>query len=222
MRWIDRGPAPSTVAGYSRQFTQGWVDYFRNSLGGRPTDSYWREFRPEMGSRTNDICWYCERKCDAESEYGGLAPTVDHFRPLSRYPELAYDWGNWVFSCQQCNVTKENRWPKEGYVDPCADDATERPEHYFSYDPKEAAVIVPKKGLSETARIRAERTINHLHLNSHQTNRLFAIVFFLDQLDRMLLGPTPVREKFIEDQLAGEYGGTIRFVLEQMRQNGRI
>ncbi|MCE2499800.1 MAG: hypothetical protein J4G13_02930 [Dehalococcoidia bacterium] len=63
MRWIDRGPEPDGVAGYARQFTPGWVDYFQGGIGGRPTDSYWREFREVLGSRSGNICWYCERRC---------------------------------------------------------------------------------------------------------------------------------------------------------------
>ena len=62
MRWIDRGPEPPGVDGYARQFTQGWVNYFGDNVGGRPTDSYWREFRAELGSRSANICWYCERQ----------------------------------------------------------------------------------------------------------------------------------------------------------------
>ena len=95
MRWVDRGPEPIGVAGYALQFTQGWIRYFRNREGGRPTDHYWGEFRPILESRTDNICWYCERRCDAGAEYGGRTPTVDHFRPRNRFPELTYEWPNW-------------------------------------------------------------------------------------------------------------------------------
>ena len=136
MQWVDRGPEPSGVAGYARQFTQGWVDYFQNRVGEQsPADSHWREFRPALGSRTNNICWYCERQCDTRAESGGRSPTVDHFRPRSRFPQLAYEWSNWVFSCYACNVeNKGDRWPDSGFVDPCAAVVEERPEQYFDYD----------------------------------------------------------------------------------------
>ena len=135
MRWIDRGPEPPGVGGYARQFTQGWVDYFRHNVGGRPTDSFWREFRPALSNRASDICWYCERQCEATSEASGNTPTVDHFQPLSRCPEMAYEWTNWVFSCRRCNgENKQDKWPPLGYVDPCASDAQERPDQHFDYD----------------------------------------------------------------------------------------
>ena len=71
MRWIDRGSVPDGVVGYAQRYTQGWVDYFPNGdgvgIGQRPSDFLWSVFRPIMGSRSNNICWYCERQCDAET-----------------------------------------------------------------------------------------------------------------------------------------------------------
>lgn len=165
MRWIDRGPEPDGVAGYASQFTQGWIDYFQHQTGGRPTDSYWREFRPALGSRSGNICWYCERQCEAASELSGPAATVDHFRPLSRFPELAYEWTNWIFSCCRCNgENKQGRWPNSGYVDPCEPEPAERPDQYFDYDTA-TGELVPKSGLPAEARNKALQTIDDLGLN---------------------------------------------------------
>ena len=104
LRWIDRGPEPSRVEVYAREYTQGWVSYFQDGVGSRPADSFWREFRSELGERSVGMCWYCERRCDSAAEVGDRASTLDHFRPLSRFPYLAYEWSNWVFSCRRCNV----------------------------------------------------------------------------------------------------------------------
>ncbi len=165
MRWIDRGPEPDGVAGYDRQFTQGWVDYCRHQRGGRPTDSYWREFRVALGLRSDGLCWYCERRCEAASEVSGLSATVDHFRPLSRFPELAYEWSNWAFSCSRCNSeNKADKWPALGYVDPGAGDERERPERYFDYDAL-TGEIVPHRSLAGDDRRKAEYTIADLGLN---------------------------------------------------------
>ena len=166
MRWIDRGPEPDGVAGYARQFAPGWVDYFRHQRGGRPTDSYWREFRAALGARSGGLCWYCERRCQSTSEVGGHSATVDHFRPLSRFPELAYEWTNWVFSCYRCNSeNKQNKWPALGYVDPGAGDERERPERYFDYDAL-TGEIVPHPSLAGDDKRKAEGTIADLGLNN--------------------------------------------------------
>ena len=165
MRWIDRGPEPSGVRRYDRRFTQGWVRYFRDRVGERPKDSNWREFRELLGSRSGGLCWYCERLCFRETEEGGRVPTVDHFKPLRHFPDLAYSWGNWLFSCRRCNGDyKGNKWPASGYVDPSADDEQDRPEQHFDYD-AQTGEIVPKSSLTPEARKKALRTIDDLGLN---------------------------------------------------------
>ena len=216
MRWVDRGPEPGGVAGYAGQFTQGWIDYFENAVGGRPEDSYWREFRPALGGRTNNICWYCERQCYANAESGGRAPTVDHFRPLSRFPALAYDWSNWVFSCRRCNVeNKQDGWPEQGYVNPCAAVAAERPERYFGYDAK-TGDIIPKGGLDGDARLKAMRTIDDLGLNNLDVRyyRFDYTQKFINDLRKLPMGDRQAFIAYITERSV-EYAGAIGMVVEQ-------
>ena len=165
MRWIDRGPEPPGVRRYDRRFTKRWIKYFREGVGDRPSDSFWREFRETLGKQSGNVCWYCEQLCSRESEDGGKAPTVDHFRPRRRFPELAYTWSNWIFSCQGCNRDyKGSKWPSLGYVDPSAGDDQVRPEQYFDYDAA-TGEIIPKSGLSQEAQEKALTTIDDLGLN---------------------------------------------------------
>ncbi len=108
MHWIDRGPEPDGVAKYSQQFTPGWIDYFQNKVGERPSDFLWSLFRPGLGIRSSNICWYCERQCDEDSEVGGLAPTVDHFRPIR-------DILNKPFLLETCRTwQRRGRRPRSG------------------------------------------------------------------------------------------------------------
>ncbi len=175
-----------------------------------------------MGSRTNGICWYCERVCDSQAESGGRAPTVDHFRPLSRFPQLAYEWSNWVFSCHACNVeNKGDTWPDSGLVDPCAAVVAERPEEYFDYD-ADTGEIVPKDGLSGVDRRRADATIDALGLNRLDVRfyrSRWTLKFNYDVTEL----PVSRRQAFIEFMTGTvPYAGTTRIVVEQLRQAGRI
>ena len=164
MRWIDRGPEPGGVQEYGRRFTQGWVRYFQDGLGERPKDSHWREFRKVLSSRSGNVCWYCERLCFRDTEDGGKVPTVDHFKPLSSYPRLAYKWRNWIFSCRRCNgENKGDKWPALGYVDPSAADEQDRPGRHFDYD-ADTGEIIPRSGLPTEARERALQTIDDLEV----------------------------------------------------------
>ena len=218
MRWIDRGPEPGGVQVYARQFTQGWVEYFRDRVGERPNDSYWREFRELLGSRSGSTCWYCERQCQRDADEAGRVPTVDHFRPLSGYPELAYQWSNWIFSCRRCNgENKRDRWPASGYVDPSAADEQERPERYFDYD-AETGEIIPMPRLPSEARERALRTIDDLGLN-----KLDVRFYRLDWTRRFIADwqafPNIDRPAFAEfsTRTGLEFVGATSMVVQQLR-----
>ena len=223
MRWIDRGPEPGGVQGYARQFTQRWVEYFRDRVGERPNDSYWREFRELLGCCSGNICWYCERLCLRDANEAGRAPTVDHFRPLSRYPELAYQWSNWIFSCRRCNgENKQDKWPASGYVDLSAADVQERPERHFDYD-AETGEIIPMVGLSSEARERTLRTIDDLGLNKLDvrfyrldwTRRFIADWQALSNIDRPAFAEVSTRTGF-------EFVGAASMVVQQLRSSPGI
>ncbi len=168
MRWIDRGPEPDGVQRYDRQYTRGWIDCYRDGIRKRPGDSRWREFRVKLGERSGGNCWYCERRCMRDAEDTGKSPTVDHFRPLNRFPELAYQWANWIFSCRRCNEDyKKGEWPESGYVDPSAVNEQQRPERYFDCDAA-TGEIIPLAGLPSEDRARALQTIDDLGLNRQE------------------------------------------------------
>ena len=220
MRWIDRGPEPPTVSGYAQQFTSGWVNYFENQIGGRPTDSYWRDYRADLGARSGNICWYCERQCDAETYIVVLLPTVDHFQPISKFPRLAYAWSNWVFSCDRCNQNKGDYWPETGFIDPSDPVVAERPEQYFDFD---AGDIVPKNGLSDVARRKALNTIDRLQLNNLllKKSREEKLDQFLKEIKSR---PAAEQGAFVVARLEqpGEFAGVIRMFAEYLSRQGGI
>ena len=218
MRWIDRGPEPDGVGEYDRQFTQRWIDYFRDRVGERPGDSHWGQFRGMLGERSGGNCWYCERRCMRDAEDGGKSPTVDHFRPLNRCPELAYRWANWVFSCRRCNEDcKGGHWPESGYVDPSAADERERPEHHFDCDPQ-TGEIIPIDGLASEARARAQRTIDDLGLN-----RLDIRFYRQNMISQFIADwqtlPAEQRAAFVEfsSQSGVEFAGSASMVARQLQ-----
>ena len=222
MRWIDRGPEPEAVATYSQRFTQGWVDHFENRVGNRPSDHYWGEFRPALGNRGNNNCWYCERLCYANSEVGERSPTVDHFQPISRFPQLAYAWTNWIFSCKRCNSHKADKWRETGYVDPCAANIMEQPEQYFDLEP-DTASLVPKNGLPLPRKRKAQDTIDDLSLNRFEL-RWDRHNLVLELLAEFALQARNQRQAFLENaiQQAEEYVGVTLMIADQLRRNGHI
>lgn len=158
MHWVDRGPEPDGLEAVRSQYTPRWVEYYRDGMGARPSDTRWLDFVSELRGVFFDLCSYCEEVTRGE---------VEHFRPKSRFPESVYEWSNWTLACRDCNHAKLNKWPPRGYVDPCARSRSARPENFFDFDTLTGEVI-PKAGLSTTRREKAQRMIVDLRLNEHQ------------------------------------------------------
>lgn len=69
----------------------------------------WMKFKPLVRRAFHGKCAYCESPTTAIA-FGDL----DHYRPKSLYPWLAYDWQNLLFSCQICAVRyKAAQFPTE-------------------------------------------------------------------------------------------------------------
>jgi uncharacterized protein (TIGR02646 family) len=164
MHWVDRGPEPDGVRQVRAGYTRGWVDYYRNGMGTKPSDFYWRSFHGDLADAFFYLCAYCEAICKGE---------VDHFRPKSKFSEPVYQWSNWVLTCHDCNNLKGEKWPSGGYVNPCAKTSQARPENFFDFD-THTGMITPKADLSPVRRKKAIQTIKDLHLNAlhHLKKRL--------------------------------------------------
>src|SRR3984893_14888772 len=66
-------------------------------------DDVWQDAKPVLKRIMNGKCWYCETS-DERSDNA-----VDHFRPKSRYPWLAFNDDNLRFSCTYCNSRRIDR-----------------------------------------------------------------------------------------------------------------
>lgn len=155
MHWVDRGPEPVRLPPVRERHTPGWVRFYAGGEGERPTDHAWQTFRDDLKSVFHGLCAYCEQVDPGE---------VEHFRPKSRFPEKVYVWSNWLFSCHSCNQAKREKWPDEGYIDPCATISYDRPEHYFEFF-IHGGRIIARPGLSCQEKSAARRMIEDLKLN---------------------------------------------------------
>lgn len=62
----------------------------------------WRELKDALAGCSDDKCWYCEIKQERSDN------AVDHFRPKSLYPWLAFEKANFRYSCTYCNSKRKN------------------------------------------------------------------------------------------------------------------
>ena len=82
------------------------------------------DVRTQLEVMFGSKCAYCE------SNVKHISPQhVEHYRPASHYPGLAYQWENLLLACAHCNSTyKKDRFPispvgntpKENHANPCS------------------------------------------------------------------------------------------------------
>jgi len=99
---------------------------------------------------------------------GESAFELDHFRPVSRFPDLEHDYYNLYYACHVCNQTKRDHWPTSemeqrgiSFVDLCRDDFD---VHYY----------VLEDGRLQPLTESAHYTLLVLRLNSEHLIRLRA------------------------------------------------
>ncbi|MCP5096786.1 MAG: TIGR02646 family protein [Chloroflexi bacterium] len=115
-------------------------------------------------------CAYCESPVAGSSHQH-----VEHFRPQSIYPKLAYEWGNLLLACGICNSDNKKAQfpladgiqPSENKTDPCVmdnsdsnlliDPCVDDPSEFFTFE-DEFLVCIGKN-------IRATATKNVCNLN---------------------------------------------------------
>ena len=85
----------------------------------------YRKYKPYLRIDFEYRCAYCgitEYRWGSERNF-----VVEHFRPRSRFPDLATVYSNLYYACNRCNDLKGDTWPSPleielGYMwpDPCA------------------------------------------------------------------------------------------------------
>ena len=158
MHWVNRGMEPHGLKSIRNRYTPRWVAHYRQGTGSLPSDSRWRDFRNVLSQTFFGLCGYCERTTKGE---------VDHFKPKRTFPDLVYEWSNWVFACHECNHSKLYKWPSGGYVDPCARTPAARPEAFFTFDTT-TGELLPRANLTARRQRKARQTIDDLGLNNDQ------------------------------------------------------
>ena len=111
--------------------------------------NYWAEALDELHATYDRLCAYTTRELVQTG-------SVDHFRPKSKYPQLAYEWDNYRLARQAINSRKGE---SEDVIDPfkvC--------EGWFMLD-MPSCLIKPGQGVARKIRVAVNSTINILGLN---------------------------------------------------------
>ena len=113
---------------------------------------YWRRIAPELRRRYNGICAY---SCYYIHEVTG-DDTIEHFRPKTPSPTLAYEWTNYRYVCGKLNTWKRT---DETVLDPF------NIEDGWFYIEFPTLLVKPTHGLDVSLTALIKNTIIQLHLN---------------------------------------------------------
>jgi uncharacterized protein (TIGR02646 family) len=153
----------------------------------------WRSAKQRLKAVSRGKCWYCEARQDRSDN------AVDHFRPKSLYPWLAFKLHNFRYACTFCNSVRTN--PETGesegkgdhfplFAPPrAANDRELINEDFVLLDPcrgldpglldfKEDGLPCAKHPDQEKRKERAEKSIHYFHLDHPELNearRLLAL-----------------------------------------------
>ncbi len=89
-----------------------------------------KEIQSVLSSMFHGKCAYCE------SHIGHISfAHIEHYRPKSKFPDLAFDWDNLLLACGMCNSTgyKGDEFPESDDGGPIINPCQEEPEDHFDF-----------------------------------------------------------------------------------------
>lgn len=174
MRKLDRAPSPSCLATNATN----WTEKFKSARQQDPKYKFswpnpncYKAIRQELSQMTQAHCAFCDGGIGIESR-----ETVEHFRPKSQFPELAYHWDNLFPCCDMCQSNKRENFTDE-LLKP--DDADYKFNNYFVANYK-TGELEPAPHAEQAVQQRATVTIQIYGLNipARNTARKRAFEYF--------------------------------------------
>ena len=118
---------------------------------------FWRRALPALREAYGHTCAYLGLRIHPATG----AAEVDHFKPKSKYQNLAYSWKNFRLSCKRANTNKDDH---EDVLDPFA-----IPPGLFSLNLLSGEVEIGPAATNAEIRRQVEATIRRLKLNQEPT-----------------------------------------------------
>lgn len=116
-------------------------------------------YRDDLRRDFAGACGYCG---DEDSRIDRIGFHIDHFAPRKLFPHLECHYGNLVYACRFCNISKSDHWigtnaavhndGNKGFVDPCSDEY----ETHLARDASGRIVAVTPLGAYIARRLRLD------------------------------------------------------------------
>jgi len=160
MMKFTRGRRPGYLDDYRR-----WGRKYAEQRRQGNTEFKWRtsvkdKLKMDLAKLTASHCSFCD-------SYPLGQETIEHFRPRSQFPKLAYVWHNLFLCCEACQGAKDDGFDKK-LLKP--DRRGYNFEHYFIVNFKTGEIEVnPSASVDDQERARI--TIAMYNLNDRSTER---------------------------------------------------
>jgi hypothetical protein len=156
-------------------------------------------------------CAYCTM---AESEAMAIRFTIDHYESRRARPELLNEYGNLMYSCNQCNVLKGSRVP--------TDEQRAKGYRYFRPDEDVYGDHFRKNDLRvEYKTPVGYYTLYALDLNRKQLRKLRELRKRLTDCDEYVVNGIKALRKFQLDQLPAHFKGPAAQAIGEAYRMGR-
>jgi len=164
MNKIERTPAPKWLEKkweeWGRQWAQRYAATHRSSI------FKWRQYQNKNDKELRELLALMTKNhcsfCDAYPMGRRIPYTIEHFRPKTRFPLLAYKWENLFLCCGICQQKGDAF--DERLLKPDEDEY--HFDHYFVIN-WESGELMPNEGQNVGNQIRAKITIQLYRLNEN-------------------------------------------------------
>lgn len=121
---ISKGGKPEILTANAHTWREELLGYIER--GETPSQSLKNKYnhssiKESLREESNSKCMYCE------SGIKHITPEhIEHIKPKSKFPELAYEWDNLGLSCPVCNMNKSDLFDTEcAFINPYDDSPDE-------------------------------------------------------------------------------------------------
>lgn len=131
---VNRGPQPPNFEQHKNQ----WLASFTTAQTKDPDvtiSKFWAKVRRGISEEAQYLFRAFNHKCAFCESYLGhtASPHIEHYRPKSKFPELTFEWENWLLSCGRCNDKKWSHFPLCNDTPCLIDPAKEDPELHLEF-----------------------------------------------------------------------------------------
>lgn len=171
-----------------------------------------KDVRKSLKDMFNKKCAFCESYIP-HIDY----PQIEHFKPKAKYPELCFDWTNFLLSCPVCNnkSNKGDKFPLADEGGPLINPVDEDPNDFFRFEYDD----ITKQFLLFPKNDRADKMLEIIKLNREdlvekRTGAMGDIIFTLELIFEK-------KQKEIFDEFSdrfsvkSEYYAFIKTILEK-------